>query len=110
MILHPKDLETIRQELRDINIRNYKALQHASHLNACIYETLRLSPAVPSAGLRLPPKGGFIVGNTYIPENTTLVTPQYSLFRGEHYQDVEYITSTPRCCWQDLETNICAIR
>jgi tryprostatin B 6-hydroxylase len=75
----------IRQELSSVNIRNYKDLQYLQylqHLNACIYETLRLNPAIPSAGLRLAPKGGITVKGKLIPEGTTSVTPQYSLHRG----------------------------
>lgn len=82
LIQHPEHLPKIRAELASIDVDNYKALQHLTHLNACIYETLRLSPAVPSAGMRLPPKGGIVLNNTYIPEGTTIVTPQYSLLRG----------------------------
>ncbi|KAL4938412.1 hypothetical protein BDV06DRAFT_226042 [Aspergillus oleicola] len=79
----PKHLETIRQELGLINIRDYKALQHLPHLNACIYETLRLNPAVPSSGLRLTPAGGLYLAGKFIPEGTTIAVPQYSLFRDE---------------------------
>lgn len=73
----------MREELNSIDIRDYHALQHLKQLNACINETLRLNPAVPSAGLRNPPKGGMTVDGTFIPEGTTICTPQYSLFRGE---------------------------
>lgn len=82
LIRVPTHLTKIRAELSVIDACNYKALQRTEHLNACIYETLWLNPAVPSAGLRLPPKGGMTINNTFIPEGTTIVTPQYSI-RGE---------------------------
>ncbi|KAI0485232.1 cytochrome P450 [Xylariaceae sp. FL0804] len=82
-IRQPEHLARVRNELESINIRDYKAVQKMQHLNACIYETLRLSPAVPSHGLRVPPKGGIVLNGVYIPENTTIVTPQYSLFRDD---------------------------
>ena len=66
-----------------IDKRDYKAVQRLQHLNACIYETLRLNPAVPSAGLRIAPRGGLIISGTLIPEGTTIVVPQYSLLRGK---------------------------
>jgi cytochrome P450 family 628 len=80
---NPHHLAHVREELDSINIRDYKALQHLVHLNACIYETLRLNPAVPSSGLRIAPRGGLAVNGKYIPEGTTVVVPQYSLFRGK---------------------------
>ncbi|KAG9378273.1 CypX Cytochrome P450 [Pyrenophora tritici-repentis] len=81
LTVHPEHLATIRTELATIDLHNYKALQQCSHLNASIYETLRLNPAVPSSGLRLPPKGGLVIQGTFIPEGTTIVTPQYSILR-----------------------------
>ena len=85
LIRNPEHLRHIRRELSKADIMDYKQLIRLSHFNACIYETLRLNPAVPSAGLRLPPPGGLVINGTYIPEGTTLVTPQYSLLRGESY-------------------------
>ncbi|PCG93873.1 Cytochrome P450 [Penicillium occitanis (nom. inval.)] len=83
LIHEPAQLAHVREELQSVDIRGYHALQHLKHFNACIYETLRLNPAVPSAGLRNPPKGGMTVRGTFIPEGTTICTPQYSLFRDE---------------------------
>ena len=82
LIRNPRHLEHIREELASIDERDYKALQQLQHLNACIYETLRLNPAVPSAGLRIAPPGGLMVGLMHIAEGTTIVVPQYSLLRG----------------------------
>lgn len=83
LLQRPSQLALVREELDSIDIRDYHAVQRLKHLNACINETLRLNPAVPSAGLRNPPKGGMTVNGTFIPEGTTICTPQYSLFRGE---------------------------
>ncbi|KAI1819538.1 cytochrome P450 [Xylaria intraflava] len=83
LIRDPAQLSLVRQELESIDIKDYRALQSLAHLNACIYETLRLNPAVPSAGLRIPPKGGMMFDGVFIPEYTTIVTPQYSLHRDE---------------------------
>ncbi|KAI1321363.1 cytochrome P450 [Xylariaceae sp. FL0255] len=83
LIQYPSQLAQVRQELNSIDIRDYRALQSLPHLTACIYETLRLNPAVPSAGLRIPPKGGITINGVFIPEYTTMVTPQYSLHRDE---------------------------
>ncbi|KAL8782128.1 MAG: hypothetical protein Q9213_005662 [Squamulea squamosa] len=83
LIRNPQQLKHIREELTSTNVRDYKAVQRLQHLNACIYETLRLNPAVPSAGLRVAPPGGLVVNNRYIPAGTTILVPQYSLLSGE---------------------------
>ncbi|KAI1287225.1 cytochrome P450 [Xylaria venustula] len=83
LLKYPNQLELVRRELESIDINDYRALQSLAHLNACIYETLRLNPAVPSAGLRIPPKGGMTFDGVFIPEYTTIVTPQYTLHRDE---------------------------
>lgn len=83
LIRCPEHLTLIRQEFSSIDVRDYKSLQYLEHLNACIYETLRLFPAVPSGGPRLPPNEGITVNGHFIPKGTTLVTPQYSPHRGQ---------------------------
>ena len=75
LIRRPQHLDRVREELASIDERDYKAVQRLQHLNACIYETLRSNPAVPSAGLRLAPRGGLTISETYIPEGTTIVVP-----------------------------------
>ncbi|KAI9039285.1 cytochrome P450 [Aspergillus affinis] len=84
LVRHPDDLQRIRDELTMINVRDYKALQHLSHLSACIYETLRLNPPVASAGLRLAPPEGMTVYGRFIPGGTTIAVPQYSVCRGDY--------------------------
>ena len=93
LIRNPQHLERIREELASIDRRDYKAVQQLQHLNACIYETLRLNPAVPSAGLRIAPRGGLLIGDTHIPEGTTVVVPQYSLLRGKSSWSVKHVPS-----------------
>ena len=85
LIRDPRHLAQVRDEIDSVDARDYRAVQLLSHLNACIYETMRLNPPVPSAGLRLTPSGGITVDNQYIPGNTTVLVPHYSLFRGAFY-------------------------
>ncbi|KAL6231680.1 hypothetical protein BDW75DRAFT_233396 [Aspergillus navahoensis] len=77
----PPHLDRVREELESINVRDYKPLQQLPHLNACIFEALRLNPGIPSAGLRITPPEGLHIGEVFIPGGTTIVAPQYSLFR-----------------------------
>ncbi|KAL8793202.1 MAG: hypothetical protein Q9195_004232 [Heterodermia aff. obscurata] len=53
------------------------------HLNGIINETLRLHPAVPTGGLRQTPPGGVHVAGRFVPGNTVICAPRYSLARLE---------------------------
>ncbi|KAI9673564.1 MAG: hypothetical protein M1822_009934, partial [Bathelium mastoideum] len=53
------------------------------HLDALIFETLRLHPSIPSGGLRMVPRHGLQIGEVHVPGGATVVTPQYSLHRRE---------------------------
>lgn len=82
LIRHPEHLKRIHAELFSTNVRDHKNLVQLVRFNACINETIRLNPPVPSAGLRMSPAGGITINDTFIPEGTTVVVPQYSLMRG----------------------------
>ncbi|KAF2734445.1 putative cytochrome P450 [Polyplosphaeria fusca] len=88
---HPGQVRKVREELKEVlgdfssaspSLENRK-LQHADHINAVIYETLRLHPAVPSAIVRKTPPEGIRVGETYIPGDMNVWCPQYVLGRLE---------------------------
>ncbi|KAE8421482.1 cytochrome P450 [Aspergillus pseudocaelatus] len=84
LLRNPQHLQQIRDELSSIHIRDYKALQQLPHLTACIYETLRLNPAVPSSGLRQSPPEGLVVADKFIPGGEQrLRCRNYSLSRDE---------------------------
>ena len=73
---------TLRSELASVrDLSNNSTLQSLPYLNALINITLRLHPAVPSAGLRVTPAEGLNVGGAIIPGSTTVLVPQYSLGR-----------------------------
>jgi cytochrome P450 len=63
---------------------NVKDLQLAEFLNGIVNETLRLHPPVPSGVLRLTPPEGIMIGKTFIPGNTTVATPNYTIGRRKH--------------------------
>jgi cytochrome P450 len=54
---------------------------NAEHLNGAINETLRLHPPVPSGLPRLTPPEGITIGDTFIPGDTTLMLPYWSMGR-----------------------------
>lgn len=81
---NPEHLVRLRQELATIeDITEHSQLQNLAHFNAIIDETLRLHPSVPSGGLRDTPPEGITIGTTYIPGNTTVLIPHYTLGRRE---------------------------
>lgn len=59
------------------------ALAKLPYLQACIDESLRLLPPVPSGLQRQTPPQGLQVGDVWIPGDTIVMTPTYTLNRGE---------------------------
>ncbi|PHH64775.1 hypothetical protein CDD81_4037 [Ophiocordyceps australis] len=82
---NPALAEKLRHELQGINPHNLEALRQLPFLNALINETLRLHPAVPTGGYRDSPPEGCTIGGRFIPGNTTIVAPRYSIFRCKSY-------------------------
>ncbi|KIW87852.1 uncharacterized protein Z519_11436 [Cladophialophora bantiana CBS 173.52] len=58
-------------------------LAKSKHLDAVINEALRLHPPVPSGVQRLTPPEGMMIGETFVPGNTIVYVPFYTLFRDE---------------------------
>ena len=71
--------EKLCEELHSINVHDPVALRSLPHLNGVINESLRIHPPVPTGGYRQSPKGGMKIGGRYIPGNTTIVAPRYTL-------------------------------
>lgn len=79
----PSHANTIRDELNHLGADlNAKLLQSKTkYLNAFITEVLRLWPANPSGFLRDTPKEAVRIGNRWIPGETTICMPLWSLHR-----------------------------
>ncbi|KAK5992326.1 Tryprostatin B 6-hydroxylase [Cladobotryum mycophilum] len=80
---HPEHVEQIYAEVRDVDITDIKILTKLPHLNAVIKEALRLHPAVPTGGNRKTTQNGIMIGDQFIPPNTTVVAPRYIIKRRE---------------------------
>lgn len=95
--------DILRQELNPLREEDgsflFKALQDADHLNGVINEALRLHPVVPSGLLRMTPPEGIMIGKTFIPGNTTVVAPSYTICRREHIPLSRY-NSDPLTCYR----------
>ncbi|KAL5339970.1 cytochrome P450 [Aspergillus crustosus] len=89
---HPSQADKIRDQIiaAGADIRDSNSLaRNCPHLEAAIFEALRLYPSIPSAGNRKTVKGdGIVVGGMYIPPETTVVAPRFVIGRREDcYED-----------------------
>ncbi|CAG8981415.1 hypothetical protein HYALB_00013918 [Hymenoscyphus albidus] len=76
--------QQIRTELKTISsIENIPELQQLPILSSFIMEALRLFPPAPTVFPRISPNKGVTIEGTYIPPNTTIVTPRYCIARLE---------------------------
>ena len=88
----PQHFRKIRDELDALGANmDARNLQTLPHLNAFINESMRLHPPVPSAGLRETPPEGLMIGDQYIPGNTVIGLPMYSLHRRKWNLDVKIV-------------------
>ncbi|RYC65865.1 hypothetical protein CHU98_g277 [Xylaria longipes] len=59
------------------------SLRKIPYLDACIHEAMRLYPPLPTAGIRQTVAKGFQLGKDWIPPNTIIVSPRWSIGRLE---------------------------
>jgi cytochrome P450 len=82
----PSHIRKIRDEIAslgpDVEL-NDTSLRGLRHLHAVIEETLRLCPPVPGGVVRQSPPEGIYIGDTFIPGNTGLVTPTWTMNRSK---------------------------
>ncbi|KAF4633926.1 hypothetical protein G7Y89_g4186 [Cudoniella acicularis] len=62
---------------KDINILS---IQHLEYFTACLEEGFRTYPPVPTGVPRITTAEGNIICNTYVPPNTIVAIPQYTLY------------------------------
>lgn len=83
LALHPHHQQKLYEEIRSVDIHDLFALRSLPHLNGVINESLRIHPPVPTGGYRQSSKDGMRIGGKYIPGNTTIVAPRYTLGKRE---------------------------
>ena len=82
LALEPQHAVKIREEIHSINsIYDPQSLKTLDHLNGAINEILRLHPSVPTGGYRESPPQGVEIAGHFIPGNTTIVAPRYTMGR-----------------------------
>ncbi|KAL7944152.1 cytochrome P450 [Trichoderma barbatum] len=80
---HPEHAEKIHEEVKNVDITDLKTLVNLPHLNAVMKESLRLHPALLTGGNRKTTASGLTIGDQFIPPNTTIVAPRYTIGRLE---------------------------
>jgi len=83
LALHCNHQEKLFEEVKAVDVHDPAALRSLPHLNGIINESLRIHPPVPTGGYRQSPRGGMTIGGRYIPGNTTIVAPRYTLGKRE---------------------------
>ncbi|KAI0482603.1 cytochrome P450 [Xylariaceae sp. FL0804] len=60
---------------------NIPALENLALMDGCINETMRLYPPVPTGGIRQTTDKGMIIAGEWVPPNTIIVAPRWSIGR-----------------------------
>ncbi|KAJ5372970.1 hypothetical protein N7517_004976 [Penicillium concentricum] len=80
---YPIHAEKIYEEIRDVDRENPAVLATLSHLTGTINEAMRLLPAVLTFSSRVTPPDGLTIDGTFIPGNTKICAPRYTIGRRE---------------------------
>ncbi|KAL4893331.1 cytochrome P450 [Aspergillus ambiguus] len=89
---HPEKLALLQAEMDNLfapgeDISYQRLVKAAPFLHGCINEALRLYPAVPGGVQRVTPAGGVKISGRWIPEDTVVSFPIYTLHRDPRYFD-----------------------
>ncbi|KAM0250781.1 hypothetical protein ACHAP5_001998 [Fusarium lateritium] len=87
LALHPEVLSKLQAEIDDYKKTHVESdnmsLGKLTYLQACLDESLRLFPVVPSGLQRMTPPEGMQIEDIYIPGYTLFHTPTYTMCRDE---------------------------
>ncbi|KAL8906217.1 MAG: hypothetical protein Q9171_006360 [Xanthocarpia ochracea] len=80
---NPEDANKIYAELTDIDPMDLNIVSTLPHLNGTINEAMRLYSVTPTTVSRQTPPQGVMLGGTWIPGNTKVISPRWVIFRRE---------------------------
>ncbi|KAG9495039.1 hypothetical protein J7337_013270 [Fusarium musae] len=87
LVLHPDVLAKLQAEIDEYKNTHDEydlvSLSKLQYLQACIDESLRLYPVVPSGVPRMTPPEGMQLDGVYIPGDTIIHSPSYPMYRDE---------------------------
>lgn len=75
--------EKIYEEINGVDRDSPAALATLPHLTGTINEAMRLLPAVLTFSSRITPPQGLMIDDTFIPGNTSICAPRYTIGRRE---------------------------
>ncbi|KAL8752225.1 MAG: hypothetical protein Q9184_005800 [Pyrenodesmia sp. 2 TL-2023] len=78
---NPEDANKIYTELADVDPMDLNVVSTLPHLNGTINEAMRLYSVTPTTVSRQTPPQGVMLGDTWIPGNTKVVSPRWVIFR-----------------------------
>ncbi|KAM4066283.1 cytochrome p450 [Hirsutella rhossiliensis] len=88
---HPHVWTILQEEIDELYAHEEQpsqmALAKLPYLQACINEALRLYPVLPSGAQRVVPAAGLQLKNAFIPGNTIVQMPFYTIYRDERLFD-----------------------
>lgn len=80
-----KLLDELKENFKDESEMDFNSLGRMKVLNAIIWESLRVYPAVPTMLNRVSPAGGATICGEFVPPGTQLGIPMYAAFRSSRY-------------------------
>ncbi|OQD64126.1 hypothetical protein PENPOL_c008G10796 [Penicillium polonicum] len=80
---YPMHAEKIYEEINGVDRDSPAALATLPHLTGTINEAMRLLPAVLTFSSRITPPQGLMIDDTFIPGNTRICAPRYTIGRLE---------------------------
>ena len=81
--MYPEYATKIREETRDVDLNDRKALEALPILNGFINETLRILPPIMTGTPRLTGPEGLRFNDVLIPPYTRVITPRYPIMRSK---------------------------
>lgn len=100
LVTHPEACKKLQNEVDEFFAQNegpeHMALSKLKYLQAVVDESMRLHPAVPSGVQRITPPEGMTIDETFIPGNTIVQIPTYTVARGQYFGSAQWIGQLTR--------------
>ena len=82
---NPEQQQKLHQELRNVDLTDFTAVDKLPYLHGVVLETLRLYSSIPASEPRIVPTDGVTLLDKFIPASTVISAQPYSMHRQEEY-------------------------